>query len=264
MLRRFIREIWSVAQVVPHRTTLTYLSCITSSIFEVAHSRKLWPADLKMARPLSLTYCGTNLVIDCPRIDAITREPCCSTFSAIREMYARDVYLKAFSRLSWKNAIDAGGNRGLFTAFLAQHCEQVVYIEPQHHFRAALDQILKDNYSPCIVHVENKFLRGHHNERGITISEIFEKYKLQSVSFLKCDIEGSEFDVFAGDATWLKRVDNIAMEVHRDTGDPNAIVCALAKSGFETLTLSAALRSVPSHNADYVFASRTSNLRSDL
>ncbi len=49
---------------------------------------------------------------------------------------------------------------------------------------------------------------------GISVSDSLEAEGLSRVDLLKIDIEGSEFEVFSGDCSWLKRVGIIVIELH--------------------------------------------------
>ena len=262
MLRRFSEEIQNVSRIVPLSTTCRYLACVGGSLPAIASARKLWPADLKMRARVRVRYEGTDLNIDCGQLDRIVPEQKCSTFSGIREMYARNVYLRLFdlARIKWEVAIDAGGNRGMFTVFLSQLCRDVVYIEPQLHFRQALQLLLRDNPSSCKVHIENVCLGGARAAGLITVPEVLSKYGLSCVTFCKCDVEGDEFDIFLTDNSWLKSVDNIAMEVHRHAGNPHVLVQALVAYGFCITARDAGLRPVDPEHADYICASRTGAL----
>lgn len=56
---------------------------------------------------------------------------------------------------------------------------------------------------------------GNSGLKGITISQIFEKYGLNKIDLLKIDIEGAEKEVFEKrDISWLNYVDTIVMKLH--------------------------------------------------
>jgi hypothetical protein len=55
--------------------------------------------------------------------------------------------------------------------------------------------------------------------------------ELGAVDFLKVDIEGSEFALFDDCGTWIDRVHYIAMEVHNDCGDSQALQRRLREQG---------------------------------
>jgi FkbM family methyltransferase len=50
------------------------------------------------------------------------------------------------------------------------------------------------------------------------MDDLFSKYHIDWVDFLKIDIEGSEFDLFREAPEWLSKVNRIAMEVHPKFG----------------------------------------------
>jgi hypothetical protein len=60
---------------------------------------------------------------------------------------------------------------------------------------------------------------------------------------------------------WSRKVDNIAMEVHSEVGDPLDIVNALARNGFRVLTTDAELRPTQASKAKYIYASATGALK---
>jgi hypothetical protein len=69
---------------------------------------------------------------------------------------------------------------------------------------------------------------------SMSFTQFCEKYKLNNIDFLKCDIEGSEFALFCGDnENNIRGIDKIAMEVHVDSGDPENISKFLRNCGFE-------------------------------
>jgi hypothetical protein len=67
----------------------------------------------------------------------------------------------------------------------------------------------------------------------ITQREILEALGARSVNLLKCDIEGSEFELFSEENPLLEITDQISMEVHPDLGDAAALLERLRGAGFE-------------------------------
>jgi FkbM family methyltransferase len=53
----------------------------------------------------------------------------------------------------------------------------------------------------------------------ITVQHIIEDQKLTSIDLLKCDIEGSEAELFSDCAAWIGRVRWIVVELHNDLND---------------------------------------------
>ena len=94
------------------------------------------------------------------------------------------------------------------------------------------------------------------------MSELLTRYGMKSVSFLKMDIEGAEFPVLKCSSPWLGAVENIAMEVHAEAGNPNEIVDLLRSAGFAVTAADSDLHRVGKDGlASYVYASRTGTLR---
>src|SRR6266404_9198022 len=98
MLGRFIDEMVSLNGVLRPGTMGRYVRSIALSGPEIVRSRKLWPADLRMKDTVRVQYEGTSLTIDCGHIDKIVPEEGSSSFSSIREMYSRNVYLRCFDK----------------------------------------------------------------------------------------------------------------------------------------------------------------------
>src|SRR6266851_7317262 len=147
MLSRFADELLCLNGVLSTMEMGRYVRSIALSAPAIVRTRKLWPADLRMKGIVRVRYQNTALKINCGQLDEIAPEESSSSFSSIREMYSRNVYLHCFDtrRIRFENAIDAGGNRGFFTVFAAQLCRQVVYIEPQLKYRPCLELLLSDN-----------------------------------------------------------------------------------------------------------------------
>ena len=84
---------------------------------------------------------------------------------------------------------------------------------------------------------------------------------LQKVDFLKMDIEGAEYAIFRDSQEWLKRVDNLAMEVHYRLGDPGEIVQHLQNAGFRVAWMDDNGDPVDTRSAAYIYASKTGSLK---
>lgn len=49
---------------------------------------------------------------------------------------------------------------------------------------------------------------------GITVTSFMHVNKIEKIDLLKMDIEGAEAEIFAGNLSWLTRVNNILIEIH--------------------------------------------------
>jgi len=63
------------------------------------------------------------------------------------------------------------------------------------------------------------------------MQDIFQKYNLDKIDFVKIDIEGSEFALF-NNPSWLKNIKYLSMEVHPEYGDVGQIENTLTSFGF--------------------------------
>jgi len=96
---------------------------------------------------------------------------------------------------------------------------------------------------------------------AVTVEEMMDRCDLQKVDFLKMDIEGAEYAIFRDSQEWLKRVDNLAMEVHYRLGDPGEIVQHLQNAGFRVAWADDNGDPVDTRSAAYIYASKTGWLK---
>jgi FkbM family methyltransferase len=143
-------------------------------------------------------------------------------FSAIREMYARNVYLRppGFSIKAGDVVVDLGCNEGLFSVLAAKLGARVIAVDVQGGFAVPLREHLARNGcagSVSFVHAlvgaeAGLFANGGGGSHYTTVpprrtmDEILAD--IDRVRLMKIDIEGSEFALFSGDrADWITKVD---------------------------------------------------------
>jgi FkbM family methyltransferase len=173
-------------------------------------------------------------------------------FGGAREMYCRRVYFQGRPMTLHPDdtVIDLGANMGLFTLLAATRCRRVVAVEAQAGFAREIESLLASKGLASKAHVENVLVGGatglfSRREElesashfggvvapSMKMSELLAKHHIDRVDFLKCDIEGSEFDLIRGGEPWLDRVQRIAMEVHVGSGDPLRVAESLRQAGF--------------------------------
>jgi FkbM family methyltransferase len=121
--------------------------------------------------------------------------------------------------------VDLGANVGFFTHYASQKSKRVIAVEGGN---ALFSCLMKNTYkSDNIEHLNANIISetskpkttwGCATKINVTISNIFDLYELDSIDFLKVDIEGCEYDVFRDiDKKILSKIKKIAIEVH----DPN-------------------------------------------
>jgi len=172
------------------------------------------------------------------------------SISLVREIYGRNSYnpSASFRIQPGESVVDLGANCGVFTALAARLGARVLAVEAQFGYVAELHEILDRNgccaevewalvgpFKGAFADSEARKRFDHFEERNPPITDmasLLDRHGIQRVDFLKCDIEGSEFDLFFRDAEWLSRVRRIAMEVHPAFGDPIDLRDLLARRGF--------------------------------
>jgi len=198
-------------------------------------------------------------------------------FGAARELYARKVYFAApdFALHPGDTVVDLGANCGVFSLMAARLGCRVFAVDAQNEFLQILRQLADANgvaqQIQCTwgVLAPEGGLFGQPGElarynQGMipevtTIPELFSKYRIDHVDFLKIDIEGAEFCLFASAPEWLASVRKIAMEVHPRFGSVLSLTATLQERGFSTLVRDDEQRvvAVDSPQASYVFAWRS-------
>ena len=71
--------------------------------------------------------------------------------------------------------------------------------------------------------------------KTISIDKIIQDHKLESIDYIKMDIEGAEYNIFQNGLEWLKRTKQIKIEVHFGEEIYNFIQDKLQQYGFKTL-----------------------------
>jgi FkbM family methyltransferase len=154
--------------------------------------------------------------------------------------------------------LDLGANVGTFTLWAALKAVDglVVAVEPNPSLFEMLKQNVavnginnvillnalvsdKDGQSKFYMLDSGGSVREGYSTKGkeveltsYRISSIMSKYGIQSVDFVKMDVEGAEFDIFQGDMAFLQHVSRLAMEVHPACGSVEDVLRLLNALGF--------------------------------
>lgn len=186
----------------------------------------------------------------------------------VAEKMERDVYhVRRYLRdADW--VLDIGANIGAFCLFVKEAYPgvNVVCVEPM----PSNLEVLRENIGDCAI-IEPAAISGHSGTvriydfglansgchsmydlgvpgakpvevQGITLMSLFEKYNICRLRFLKLDCQGAEYDVIqSAGADLLRRIDVIAMEVHRTIAAGDSVLGTIpdqterAKAMFESL-----------------------------
>jgi len=212
----------------------------------------------------------TRIVLPLADIDqilsAINDNP---TFGNVRELCARNVYLKHFDfRRPPRAVLDAGANRGMFSiiTLLAFNAEIAVGVEPIPLYESVHQLLMEaNNCSKSRAPRYLKFLSTPSSEKqspsqNISIKTILTKHNIDRFNLVKIDIEGSEQELF-DEPEWLASVDNIAMEFHPDKVDNSLLAPrVLEYYGFTYNFLDNDGRPADIKSATFLYASCTDEL----
>jgi FkbM family methyltransferase len=173
----------------------------------------------------------------------------------------------------------------LFAVWAAVNGAHVVAVEAQQGFAAEIHELAVSNHVSDRVHVEIAMASGvtvsgatqgivaddqcwaatSHGTRerppDASVPHFISAYGIDRIGLLKVDIEGGEFAVFGTgeDLHWLDQVDQIALEIHRNFGDPLPLLAKLERHGFRLDLRDNDGRRVPpaSNLLDYAYGRRS-------
>ncbi len=237
---------------------------------EVMRSGKLICVDAAMSRNLAIRYRGRRINLPIADIDALLAahrdNP---TFGNLREMYAKDCYLRRFRFASPIGPVlDLGANRGLFSliALLALDADRVIGVEPLPQYDPVMRLLLEAN--GCDARRVIRYRRSigssaaesREPERFISIGRIRDEQGVARFGLVKMDVEGGESGLF-DEPEWLAHIDNLSMELHHHlAGDLASIPRALESHGLRYLPTDKFGRECPFSSAMFLYASRVGAL----
>lgn len=263
---RLARELALLAKCLAPLDFARYLGAAALSAPAVLRTRSLAPADRKMKGEVRVKSHHQEILVPLDEMTtAMAARDDTPTFGSIREMYAADVYLQAFEyEITARTVLDLGSNRGMFLMLAAKGltAELAIGVEPQTFYEPVFDALVNAN-RPLQTKFEriSRLAASRDGPDSISMASIIAQHGIDRIDFLKCDIEGGEFDVFLKNNEFLTRVDNIAMELHSEAGDPASLSDALIAQGFKVVvTDQFGARVVPA-TGHYLYASRTGRLK---
>jgi FkbM family methyltransferase len=181
-----------------------------------------------------------------------------SVISSIREMYVRDVYLGGgYLRLAGDmTVVDLGANVGAFTNLAVSHSPgiRVIAVEPSRSLNLLFERSVALNGASTRVQLIRAFVGGQGAKQSevvasddnytgapwISAGELIASCHLLQIDFLKCDIEGSEFELFVPPSTLLTLTRQLAIEIHSFAGDVATLIATIAGAGLSIGSISRA------------------------
>ena len=119
--------------------------------------------------------------------------------------------------------VDLGANVGFFTARAAKKASRVIGVDGSPEAYSCLVENCKDlpnvqtlNASILSEESNPSWLWSYKgNPLRMTLEEMMSLYELEKIDFIKCDIEGGEYDLFSSlSLETLSKIDRIAIETH--------------------------------------------------
>jgi FkbM family methyltransferase len=241
MLGKLYGDFMGLRRVCGTGVALRWLARVTTNFGQCLKQRNLAVADVAMGE-------GPFVV---RHRQARARLAGYMVVSSIREIWARNLYLGQMLELpATGTVLDLGANRGYFTILAAGGGPdvRVIAVEASRVGCAAIEELARLNQCERRVTVLNRFIGGdtpaQHDERAIpdhqnvpfmTADELLDSQGVGRIALLKCDIEGSEFELLRHGGRLLSRTDQIAMEVHDRAGDRQWLIQRMKDDGFEVL-----------------------------
>lgn len=275
---RLLGDLIGIAQTMPMTQSLKWYANLATNAPTILKTKHLYSADNAMDGTVTFLWRGVNMDFE---LDGAPPQ----TFSWLREFFVRDNYFRAFDmqKVSLRRFVDLGCNVGRVSQIvsaLSGGTAKIIAVDAddytQDRFRGAIAANPDITFIQALIvsgtdgsafdrEAYNEFVGkyGHSfgsNTTHITLPDIISMLD-GHVDFMKIDIEGAEFDILLNNQSWLKVVDNIAMEVHEQLGDPADIIDELSRQGFATDWKGNHEDDVAPHKAEFIFASRTGALK---
>ncbi len=219
---------------------IKWLFKIGTNLRECVKQSNFQPADLAMGEgpfPVSRKHAKAKLSGD-------------KVFSGIREIWVRDVYLQDdyLTIASDATVVDLGANMGNFSMLALAHGDNVhvVSVEPCLSLITQVEKQAALNGWSDRLTTYRGFLGGFRKEQKMLledtdcegvpfcpVEDFIAQHELDSIDYLKCDIEGSEFELLTPDSPLLAMSKQIAIEIHYPDGDKDELLSIFRNAGFE-------------------------------
>lgn len=245
MLRKLVSDFRGIVRVCGVGPALRWLGCVALTMPTNLKTRNLLAADLKMGTgPFAVHHKVGNA--------KLVGE---YAFSGLREIWVRDVYARDdFVRIpDGGTVVDLGANMGNFSAMAlaASPTARLIAVEPSREHAAKWRETMRVNgfedraeLCPAFVGTFTDTQRSafatdpnYADAPILSEREFLDRYRIDRIDFLKCDIEGSEFFMMEPGSKILDIADRIAIEVHDFGGDVQAFLANLEKRGFTDMTV---------------------------
>ena len=238
MLKKLIHDIKAIYLICGYKLAFKWGWNIFTNITTIVKQRNLSIADALMGcGPFSIKIDDLMFKVGIPQ--GTKGMP----FAGIREMYARNVYLAEDFRIKdGALVLDLGANMGNFSNLALAHHDsvRVIAVEPSFLLNQYFDYSLNLNGWRDRALLLRGFIGGlpdkavssdYKDAKTIEQNEIITHCAGRRIDFMKCDIEGGEYQ-FLSNHSLLDITDMLAMEIHAFAGSPKEFIQFLKGIGF--------------------------------
>jgi FkbM family methyltransferase len=239
MILKLVKDIWGLSRVVGVPKTFRWAGAIAATFPQVLKRRDLASADARLAGgPIRVRHPLGTAVLSGPEV-----------FAGIREIWVRDVYgMRDLVKLrDGATVVDLGANAGNFSVLVLTACPTARVIAVEAHKdriallerNAALNGV-SDRVTTCRAfigvdtEVQDELRKDEQFAGAPTMSEqeLLDRFDLETIDLLKCDIEGSEFAFLEPDSILFDRCRQVVVEIHEFGGDLRRFLDVLRGKGF--------------------------------
>lgn len=137
--------------------------------------------------------------------------------------------------------VDLGANVGFFSVRASEKASKVIAIDGSPEAYSCLVENCKDINNiqtlNSIVMSKNSEYTGLWSKKGnplrMDLDEVMDLFKIEKIDFLKCDIEGGEYDLFESiSLETLSKIDRIAVETHDESRNENFMLPGKVRHSF--------------------------------
>jgi FkbM family methyltransferase len=192
--------------------------------------------------------------------EPIAVRPATSDFSVVRQIYELGEYepARAWTLPPGSTYWDLGGNIGLATLYFDSVFPglRILAVEPDHENRQVLEQNCRHLIESGRMTVREAFVAAADGAAGIdrgdeawgfkkidaapgaaaipclSVRTLLSQTGHEQIDLLKCDIEGSEIELFKNCAPWIGRVRHLIVETH-DPYSVHALYDDLRRAGWD-------------------------------
>jgi FkbM family methyltransferase len=240
-LHKLLGDFCGLSRTLGIWAALRWLAWVAFHGATIIRQRNLQPADQAM---------GSGPFRVCFRPGVEFRIGGGSAISGIREMYVRDVYLRqgVLTIEDGDVVVDLGANMGNFSNLALAHGRSVTVfaVEPAGDLNMAYRQSIALNpgfseratlvraFFGSVAEPHKALLQDerYRDAPWLGEDELIALCGLSRVDFLKCDIEGGEFQLLHPGSKLLTMAQKIAIEIHQFAGDVDGFMAMLKSQGF--------------------------------